>query len=65
MFSIGSAQLGRHLREAELYHRPADLRSPVEQVQRERQPAAVYDVPFHGHDGVRSLDIGFPLKQMP
>lgn len=57
MFSIGSAQLGRHLREAELYHRPADLRTPVEQVQRERQPAAVYDVPFHGHDGVRSLDI--------
>ena len=57
MFSIGSAQLGRHLREAELYHRPADLRTPVEQVQRERHPAAVYDVPFHGHDGVRSLDI--------
>ena len=57
MFSIGSAQLGRHLREAELYHRPADLRTPVERVQRERQPAAVYDVPFHGHDGVRSLDI--------
>ena len=57
MFSIGSAQLGHHLREAELYHRPADLRTPIEQVQRERHPAAVYDVPFHGHDGVRSLDI--------
>ena len=57
MFSIGSAQLGRHLREAELYQRPIDLRTPVEQVQRERRTLAVYDVPWRGQDGVRSLDI--------
>ena len=57
MFSIGSAQLGRHLREAELYQRPIDLRTPVERVQRERRTTAVYDVPWRGQDGLRSLDI--------
>jgi len=57
MFSIGSAELGRHLREAELYHRPADLRSPIERAQRERRPVAIYDVPWHGQDGIRALDI--------
>ena len=57
MFTIGSAELGRHLRDAELYSRPADLRTPIERVQRERRPVAVHDVPWHGQDGVRALDI--------
>jgi len=57
MFSIGSAELGRHLREAELSYRPADLRTLVERVQRERRPVTVYDVPWPGGDGVRALDI--------
>jgi two-component system CheB/CheR fusion protein len=57
MFSIGSAELGRHLREADLYHRPAELRTPIERVQRERRPVAIYDVPWHGQENIRALDI--------
>jgi two-component system CheB/CheR fusion protein len=57
MFSIGSAELGRHLREAELYERPTDLRTPIERVQRERRPVTIYDVPWHGQDDIRALDI--------
>jgi two-component system CheB/CheR fusion protein len=57
MFSIGSADLGRQLREAELYQRPADLRTPIERAQRERRPMAVYDVPWQGQDELRALDI--------
>jgi two-component system CheB/CheR fusion protein len=57
MFSIGSTELGRHLREAELYRRPADLRTPIERAQRERRPMAIYDVPWAGQDEVRALDI--------
>lgn len=57
MFSIGSAELGRHLREAELYHRPADLRGPIERAQRERRAVALYDVPWPGQDGIRALDV--------
>jgi two-component system CheB/CheR fusion protein len=57
MFSIGYAELGRHLREAELYQRPVDLRTPIEQVQRERRPIALHDVPWRGPDEIRALDI--------
>ena len=57
MFSIGSAELGRHLREAELYQRPVNLRTPIEQVQRERRPIALHDVPWRGPDEMRALDI--------
>ncbi len=57
MFSIGSTELGRHLREADLYQRPADLRTPIERAQRERRPMAIYDVPWQGQDEVRALDI--------
>jgi two-component system CheB/CheR fusion protein len=57
MFSIGSTDLGRHLREADLYQRPADLRTPIERAQRERRPMAVYDVPWQGQDEMRALDI--------
>lgn len=57
MFSIGSTDLGRQLREAELYQRPADLRTPIERAQRERRPTAVYDVPWQGPDEMRALDI--------
>ena len=57
MFSIGSTDLGRQLHEAELYQRPADLRTPIERAQRERRPMAVYDVPWQGPDEMRALDI--------
>jgi len=57
MFSIGSAELGRHLREAQLYHRPADLRTPIERAQRERRPVVIYDVPWHGQENVTALDV--------
>jgi two-component system, chemotaxis family, CheB/CheR fusion protein len=57
LLSIGSAELGRHLREAELYQRPTDLRTPIERVQRERRPVAIHDVPWHGQDNIRALDI--------
>ncbi len=57
MLSIGSAELGRPLRDTELYQRPAELRTPIELVQRERRPVVIYDVPWMGPDEVRSLDI--------
>src|SRR5215470_712917 len=44
MLSIGSAELGRHFRDAEFSFRPADLRTPVERVMRERRPVNLYDV---------------------
>jgi two-component system CheB/CheR fusion protein len=46
MLSIGSAELGRHLREAEFSFRPTDLRGPVERVLRERRQLTIYDVPW-------------------
>ena len=45
MFAIGSGELGRPMRDTELYQRPADLRTPIELAQRERRPVAIYDVP--------------------
>jgi two-component system CheB/CheR fusion protein len=58
MFSIGPAELGRHLREAEFSFRPADLREPVERVLRERRQAGIYDVAWHHPQGEdQSLDI--------
>jgi two-component system, chemotaxis family, CheB/CheR fusion protein len=47
LLSIGSADIGRHLREADFSFRPADLRSAVERVLRERQPATINDVTWH------------------
>ena len=44
MLSIGSAELGRHMRDAEFSFRPADLRTPVERVMRERRAVSLYDV---------------------
>jgi len=57
MFSITPGDLGRPLREADLYQRPADLRPPIERVQRDRRPVALYDVPWPGQDEVQALDI--------
>jgi two-component system CheB/CheR fusion protein len=51
LLSIGSAELGRHLREAEFSFRPADLRGPVERVLRERRLVTVYDVAWRGTGG--------------
>jgi two-component system, chemotaxis family, CheB/CheR fusion protein len=58
MFALGSAEIGRHLREVELSFRPADLRSPVDRVLRERRPTTIYDVSWHtGGEEPVSLDI--------
>src|SRR5215472_300077 len=42
--SIGSTELGRHLREAEFSFRPIDLRSPAERVLRERRQVTISNV---------------------
>jgi two-component system, chemotaxis family, CheB/CheR fusion protein len=60
LLSIGSAELGRHLREAEFSFRPADLRGPVERVLRERRPVTIYDVTWQGSgssDDPTTLDV--------
>jgi two-component system, chemotaxis family, CheB/CheR fusion protein len=58
LFSLGSADIGRHLREVELSFRPTDLRGPVERVLRERRPMTIYDVAWQtGGDEPVQLDI--------
>ena len=57
LLSLGSAELGRHLSEADLYHRLADLRALVERAQRDRRPAVVHDMPWPGPDDVRAVDV--------
>ncbi|HVX23437.1 MAG TPA: CheR family methyltransferase [Acidimicrobiales bacterium] len=53
LFGIGSADVGRPLRDLEVSHRPIDLRSPVDQVLRDRRPVMIGDVPLdpEGGDG--------------
>jgi len=48
LLSIGSTELGRHLRDAEFSFRPVDLREPVERVLRERRAVAMYDIAWRG-----------------
>jgi two-component system CheB/CheR fusion protein len=57
LFSLGSAEIGRHLREVEVSFRPTDLRAPVERVLRERRPVTIYDVTWHAGDDPVTLDI--------
>jgi two-component system, chemotaxis family, CheB/CheR fusion protein len=58
MLSIGSAELGRHFRDAEFSFRPVDLRTAVERVMRERRPVNLYDVAWQTpSDGAMTLDI--------
>jgi two-component system CheB/CheR fusion protein len=57
LFSLGSAEIGRHLREVELSFRPTDLRGPVERVLRERRPVTIFDVTWHAGDDQVALDI--------
>ncbi|HEY1320562.1 MAG TPA: CheR family methyltransferase [Streptosporangiaceae bacterium] len=58
MLSIGSAELGRHFRDAEFSFRPTDLRSAVERVSRERRPVNLYDVAWPtASDEATTLDI--------
>jgi two-component system, chemotaxis family, CheB/CheR fusion protein len=66
LFSLGSAELGRHLREVELSFRPTDLRSPVDRVLRERRTVTIYDVTWStGGDEPITLDIVVsPLEGM-
>src|SRR5262249_28944603 len=44
LFSLGSADTARPLRDAEVALRPGDLRTPVEQAMRKRQQLVVHDV---------------------
>ncbi len=63
MLSPGSMEVGRNLREAELSYRPVDLRSPVEQVLRERRPAVLRDARFEGAEQPVTVDINItPLE---
>src|SRR5262249_48302046 len=58
MLSIGSAELGRHFRHAEVSFRPVDLRSAVERVIRERRPVNLYDIPWQtASEEATTLDI--------
>jgi two-component system CheB/CheR fusion protein len=58
MLSIGSAELGRHLREAEFSFRPVDLRTPVERVLRERRAVQLYDVAWQNStDETVTMDV--------
>ena len=58
--SIGSTELGRHLREAEFSFRPTDLRGPVERVLRERRQVTIHDVAWQtaiGNEDPATLDV--------
>jgi two-component system CheB/CheR fusion protein len=58
MLSIGSAELGRHFRDAEFSFRPADLRTAVERVMRERRPMNLYDIAWQtASEEATTLDI--------
>ena len=58
LLPIGSTELGRHLRDAEFSLRPVDLRTPADRVLRDRQPVALYDIPWHGPaEGPVTVDI--------
>lgn len=60
ILAIGSTELGRHLREAELSYRLADLRGPVERVLRDRRQVTIYDVAWQNataSDEPMTLDI--------
>ena len=58
MLSIGSAELGRHFRDAEFSLRAADLRTAVERVLRERRAVNLYDVAWQTQsDEATTLDI--------
>jgi two-component system CheB/CheR fusion protein len=58
LLSIGSAELGRHFRDAEFSFRPTDLRTAVERVIRERRPVNLYDVAWQSTaDEATTLDI--------
>jgi two-component system CheB/CheR fusion protein len=66
MFAIGSKELGRHLREMEVSFRPADLRTPVERVLRDRRPATIYDVTWRpGSEEPTMLDISIVPMDSP
>ena len=66
MFSLGPADLGRHLREVELSFRPTDLRAPVDRVLRERRSMTIYDIAWHPAGVEESLSIDIivaPLEE--
>src|SRR5205807_899161 len=58
MFGLTSGDIGRPLQDLEVSYRPIDLRTPVDQVNRERKPAEVHSVKRQVPDGgVQHFDI--------
>jgi len=58
MFGLTSGDIGRPLQDLEVSYRPIDLRTPVDQVNRERKPAEVHSVKRQVPEGgVQHLDI--------
>jgi len=59
LLSIGSAEIGRPIRDADVLLRPADLRATVDRVLRERRPVTISDVPWRNgaSDEASILDV--------
>jgi two-component system CheB/CheR fusion protein len=58
LFGIGVSEIGRPLRDLEVSYRPVDLRTPLDQVLRDRRPAAITGVEWEPPAGERQfLDI--------
>jgi two-component system, chemotaxis family, CheB/CheR fusion protein len=59
LLSIGSAEIGRPIRDADALLRPAGLRATVDRVLRERRPVTISDVPLQagGSDEASILDV--------
>jgi two-component system CheB/CheR fusion protein len=58
LFSLGSADATRPLRDAEAALRPSDLRTPVERAFRKRQEVVIHDVVWdHPPNGQITMDI--------
>src|SRR6266542_3066478 len=55
LFELPTNELGRPLKDLELFYRPVELRTPIDIVTRERRPTAIQAVELKRKDGV----IGF------
>jgi two-component system, chemotaxis family, CheB/CheR fusion protein len=56
-FGISKGDLGKPFRELDVSYRPAELRTPIDEVTRTRQPAALSDVRHVTPEGETHLDI--------
>jgi two-component system CheB/CheR fusion protein len=57
MFGVASKDLGRRLQDLELSYRPVELRSRLEQAQRDRAPVSVADVERHSDGSLQYLEV--------